>query len=644
MHTSKTSVWLLTCALLLSACGGGDGGSSGSSSNPSSPAAEQAWLTFTPNPVAVESVEGQSINFTIAAHASKTISQTSNIAIVDPNGLITSQVQVTANGQYDYEARLSSNPLLTAGAHNTQLEVRLCEDAPLVCSKPISGSPWHIPVTINVKPAAPISLVFNTSSFNLNTGQGEPLSFALSAGVNGTLVGQHNIAVFEKNGVLSKSATPMGPIAFSGVPDQIQAQLQTNANLPPGNYNTTLEVRACIDDPAICSRPVNGSPWKLPLTLLVEAPLNLKAMPVLPGVGAWSTTQGNAAHTGAINASFNPSQFNRRFSLSLPTNQSASGDLALDGNAAYFVTYGTSKWVLHAVGEDSGVESWKAIVGSEASRLSSPAAANGKVYLTSSDNLPNFGSYNFSLWSLEQKTGAVTSKQTATIAQRVQTTPTIYNGSIYSGIANGMARWNASATQSQWTASLPILQSESVWTPAVDAQYAYAYIDGYFYVVDAASGAVALKIENQGYATSATSDAVMLGNGMVYARYGRDLAALDPARRTVNFRLDFSEIAGPPALGQNALYLLDKVYGQLDVHDPVSGAKLWSIKLGRIDYRTVIVSNNLAFVSGDTDTIAIDLNSHQVVWRYSMGGSLAISNRGVLYILSAQKLTAINLQ
>lgn len=642
MYISKTSGWLLTCTLLLSACGGGGGGSS---SNASSPAAEQAWLTFTPNPVTVEPVEGQSINFTIAAHASKTISQTFNIAIVEPNGLITSQVQVIANGQYDYEARLSSNPLLTAGAHNTQLEVRLCEDAPLVCSKPISGSPWHIPLTINVKPAAPISLVFNTSSFNLNAGQGEPLSFSLSAGVNGTLVGQHNIVVFEKNGILSQSVTPMGPNAVSGSPNQIQAQLQTNANLPPGNYNTTLEVRACIDDPAICSRPVNGSPWKLPLTLLVEAPLNLKAMPVLPGIGAWSTTQGNAAHTGAINASFNPSQFNRRFSLSLPTDQSTRGDLALDGNAAYFVTYGTYKWVLHAVGEDSGVESWKAIVGDSGSRLSSPAAENGKVYLTSSDSLPNFGSYNFSLWSLEQGTGAVTSKQTATVPRRVATRPTIYNGSIYSGIADGMARWNASATQSQWTAASPISQLASDWTPAVDAQYAYAYIDGHFYVVDAASGAVALKIENEGYSTSeTTSDAVMLGNGIVYARYDTRLAALDLARRTVTFHLDFSEIAGPPALGQNALYLLDNVYGQLGAYDPVSGAKLWSIKLGRIDYRTVIVSNNLAFVSGDTDTIAIDLNSHQVVWRYSMGGSLAISNRGVLYILSAQKLTAINLQ
>jgi outer membrane protein assembly factor BamB len=83
----------------------------------------------------------------------------------------------------------------------------------------------------------------------------------------------------------------------------------------------------------------------------------------------------------------------------------------------------------------------------------------------------------------------------------------------------------------------------------------------------------------------------------------------------------------------------------LEAHAPANGNLLWTVDLGNSDFSNVIVTRNLAFVSSSTATQAVDLNTRKVVWTYPQGGNLAISQRGVLYILtSAGKLAAVNLR
>ena len=65
MSAKQTFAALLASTMVLSACGGGGGGGTESpnASNPSSggtPAADQSWLTFSPSPVKVDAVQGQS--------------------------------------------------------------------------------------------------------------------------------------------------------------------------------------------------------------------------------------------------------------------------------------------------------------------------------------------------------------------------------------------------------------------------------------------------------------------------------------------------------------------------------------------------------------------------------------------------------
>jgi outer membrane protein assembly factor BamB len=60
---------------------------------------------------------------------------------------------------------------------------------------------------------------------------------------------------------------------------------------------------------------------------------------------------------------------------------------------------------------------------------------------------------------------------------------------------------------------------------------------------------------------------------------------------------------------------------------------------------SLVVTDNLAFVSGWDKTVAIDLATHRQVWEYPASGQLSISNRGVLYIGGeGGKIIAINLR
>jgi outer membrane protein assembly factor BamB len=68
--------------------------------------------------------------------------------------------------------------------------------------------------------------------------------------------------------------------------------------------------------------------------------------------------------------------------------------------------------------------------------------------------------------------------------------------------------------------------------------------------------------------------------------------------------------------------------------------------LGSNFFTRVIVTRNLAFVSSESRTVAIDLGTHKAVWSYPLGGDLSISSNGVLYILGTNggALAAVNLQ
>jgi hypothetical protein len=659
MRFYKYPAALSLCVLLLSACGGGGGGDGGGGGG--SATADKTWLTFTPNPVSVAANEGQSTWFTINAKSSRTISQVFNIGIVEPTGMVTTDVALSPVSQYEYNATLRTNPTKGAGSYTGTLEVRLCEDDPRVCSKPISGSPWFVPMTLAVKPATvatppatpptttpspqtppvvtppaplpPVTLQFNLASVDVTTYDGEAATVSLSAGASRALLG-NNVAVIDSSGLLASSTNP---VDFSDAL-RFNTFVRTAEGLSVGKHSGTLQVRACIDSVDTCSQPVSGSPWTLPISVNVVSQTNLKALTALPQVPDWSTYQGNAAHTGAIDANFDPARFTRRFNH--VTTGTYTGGAVTEGANSFTLLHNSERggdWVVQAVSAITGKELWRTSLG-PLSNVNPPAAANGKVYLTSTGHGDSY------LWILDQRDGSLLAKSAMSSQWEQYLAPTIANGAVYSnsGYYGGMTKNDDTDARSLWRLDLPQV---SGWTPAVDGSYAYTYLNGTFYAVDNGSGSIGYKVtafDATGY--SAYGSSTVLGNGMLYGATLNTVTALNLNTRAVAWTLTDVGIGIQPAFGAGVLYVLNANGTILEARDPASGALRWVSNDLADRYTQVIVAGNLAFVASGSTTLAIDLATHKTVWTYPLGGKLSISNRGVLYIVSPQKLAAVNLR
>jgi hypothetical protein len=166
MSKGMKKACVMAVALALAACGGGGGGggSSGGSvavgggasatgSVPAPVAASQSWLTLTPSSAQMTVYENLPEYFTVDVTSTRALPDPVNAAIIDRNGVIAQDIGIMRNGPAGYVATLRTSPTLKAGAYETQLELRLCEDDPLVCAKPLSGSPWQFPLKVTVKPS-----------------------------------------------------------------------------------------------------------------------------------------------------------------------------------------------------------------------------------------------------------------------------------------------------------------------------------------------------------------------------------------------------------------------------------------------------------------------------------------------------------
>jgi hypothetical protein len=648
-----------TCAALLASCGGGGGGGDSTSSNGNtagnSPTVDQSWLQFTPNAINLTVLDtGPTQSFTIDAKSSKTISQNFNIGIFESTGLISSQVSLTEITQYEYKATLNTASGLTPGVHTSQLEVRLCVDDPLVCNNPISGSPWKLPITVTVN-AGP-ALQITPSAINLVAYQGIPTSFSLAANISKAFPESTNMAITDPGGLLSTDRKMSSPSAL-----EFDAQLNTATSLSLGTHTGQLQVQFCQDASSTCLQPVLGSPALVPVTITVKPAINLTSLSVLPQVLGWTTYQGNPAHTGYVPATFDPNNFVPRWTAPgnnnpwTPTGQTRRGltfNIAVDNGMLFRVlpSSTSSTWTLQALSEDSGQELWHYTL-NNISFVNPPALGNGKVYVTSDDKSGD-------CWVFDQQSGALLGVQSLPVTADgdgsgkpgPHIAPTIYGDSMFEQSNDSfsqMIRLDANFNV-MWKAA--ITESGNTWSPAVDNKYAYVFDYDTLQMRDIATGALTYQLKttdpyhssNLKYATVALSN-----NNMAYVYDGNDLLAFDLVQHTQSWAtaaFTYSQ----PVLAGNSLYTTS--VNVLEARSAATGVLQWSseslnLDSGYSDLSQVVATNNLAFVAAPQVTLAVDLTTHKVVWRYPKGGTLAISNRGVLYIMDTfGNLTAINLQ
>lgn len=187
MNTLLNLLSATACALALSACGGGDGATQPTPpvpvpvaptiapSSPPQPGKPNLFtMTFTPAAFALTAYEGEAVSFSLKAKSSEPLEPNVNMAIVDPAGVMSTDLNLDSMSEFEYQVTLRTSSVLALGAHSTELQFRLCEDDARICKKPLPGSPWMIPVKVdvmskvNLTPLTPLPNITNWSTYQGN--------------------------------------------------------------------------------------------------------------------------------------------------------------------------------------------------------------------------------------------------------------------------------------------------------------------------------------------------------------------------------------------------------------------------------------------------------------------------------------------
>lgn len=422
---------------------------------------------------------------------------------------------------------------------------------------------------------------------------------------------------------------------------QYKVTVHVSPTLSVGTHNGTLTISLCRDAATTCANPYPGSPWQLPYRFIVRADSNLSALYKLPLASPWSTYQGNAAHTGFVPGSLDATTFSRRWSWG----QQASSVAVEDGRIFSTAPDTSGHWILTALSEASGAILWSQDMGL-LSKVNPPAVSNGKVYLTSTGHSDTF------MWMFDAATGSLLGQQAMSSQWESYLSPTVLNGAVYteSGYYGGASKFTNDTLQHQWSVAL---QQYDMWTPAVDAQYVYAYTGSVFYALNVVDGSVGFQIADTNYDWAGYSMGgapVLDGTGRVFAvQFGSNgsgrLLAFSVGQQNILWQKK-ELFSGNPVLADNLLYVVNGQ--QIEARAADTGNVIWTWifpeTLSSYPNRTrMLAVGNLLFVSAEANTYAIDRTTHATVWQYAAAGNLAVSDNGVLYIANNTKLVAINL-
>ncbi|QBI01697.1 hypothetical protein EYF70_13195 [Pseudoduganella albidiflava] len=478
-------------------------------------------------------------------------------------------------------------------------------------------------------------LTFNPPAADITVFEGEPFRFRMIATATRIFEKPFNVAIVDSKGVVAKEVKIQ-----QFVPLQYEAVLSTEPTLPVGTHATRLEVRVCEDDPQVCKVPLPGSPWYIPLSVTVMKATNLTALEQVPGVPAWTTYQGNAAHSGYAPASFDPARFSRRWGYPETGDIAHNNPVAVDNGRAFIAERSSGNWPvfsLRAFSEQTGETVWrKEFNGIE--KMSPPAAADGKVYV-----VVKAGAYKLQVY--DQASGQLLA-ETWVNGFNETYAPVLHGDSVFVGSAsgNGTTRVDAATLGTTW--QIDRVEESWDWTPAIDGSYVYMYVDSVLQVVGRNDGITAYSIADTGFVTQGgrIGSVALAGPGSAVVVSSDRLVGFDLATRTRAWVIE-GEFVGAPAVAKGIVYAVNG--SSLEARDLASGKLLWRKGIGMHGsmQARVIVTENLVFVSEQLLTQAIDLATHKTVWSYPAGGSLSISDRGVLYIGGrAGKINAVNLR
>lgn len=342
---------------------------------------------------------------------------------------------------------------------------------------------------------------------------------------------------------------------------------------------------------------------------------------------AWTTYQNNPAHNGYVATELNPASFHLRWqtNLSHPLNPVTVGDgKVFASTSGYF-----SGQLLYTLDAKDGSVLWNHDFGGVFS-VNPPAFFDGKVYIQTGNHAND--TY---LRAFDASSGNLVFQSAHAAQWERYFAPTIYDGTVYvnGGYYGGMYAFDALNGQQRWF--LGLAQYDQ-WTPAVNADAAYAYVGGKLTAVDKATGTILYEIVEPAFSWAGWSMGLtpVLGdlNDIFVISSGR-LVRFDLALRSVTYTLTGSFL-GQPSVAKGHVYAISS--NSLTSRDEETGDLQWSWIPATQDTLsgTMIVTDSHVLVSGTNAVYAVNLKTHQTDWSYAASGQLALAD-GVLYIAGA---------
>ena len=363
----------------------------------------------------------------------------------------------------------------------------------------------------------------------------------------------------------------------------------------------------------------------------------------------WATLNGNAHHTGHIALKTpSPGAFTVAWTAQLPTSSDFGWNIPVTGAGRVFVS--DNVWFqtghLYALDLATGAMQWSHEFTSPTYGgipiMNAPAYKNGMAYVSTG------GHEDAALWGFDAATGQQKIRSPISAQWETYYSPTPAGDELYmNGGYYGGAYAFHSRTGAQAWSNFGLSQYDH-WTPAVDEHYVYAYTTR-LDVLDRKSGATVFSIADPGFDWWGYS----VGCAPVLGTQ-RDLIVTQ-AHRLVSFDLDKRAVKWSvpidggyyemtqPSVVDGRVFIAEG--SQVKVFDEATGQLIGTKALNGMVESTVVLTNDVGFVSTTSGTVAFDVHQPQrVVWRNAAHGKLVVSRDGTLLILgSTGLLTAVHL-
>jgi outer membrane protein assembly factor BamB len=282
---------------------------------------------------------------------------------------------------------------------------------------------------------------------------------------------------------------------------------------------------------------------------------------------------------------------------------------------------------LYAIDAVTGKEKWRFEAGTDV--LSSPAVSNGIVYVGSNDN---------NLYAIDALMGK--EKWRFKTGDSVMSSPTVADDVVYVGSNDnnlyaidalmGKEKWRF--TTEDWVTSSPAVANGIVFFVGRNS---VGSEDNNLYAIDAVSGKEKWQFKMRMGAYSSPA----VANGVVYiGSNDNNLYAIDALTGKEGWRFATGgSVTSSPAIYKDVIYI-----GSLDSNvyaiDSVMGTEKWRFLTGNPIHSSPAVSDGVVYIgSYDTNLYAIDAMTGREKWRFTTGDYIWSSpsvSGGIVYTVS----------